>query len=188
MTHRAHCPLPSRAVDAWTRHLRSRYTQGDGLDYSACGRVTIAFLPLANGALRWSPRYLWRRGSSKSLSWRSGATRQDAVAIARRDELSKGAWPHVDGPAALRQLLPDTTHVHENLVETAAVGCLCLHTIEHRRCEDSNISLSGYKQYSRSSETCLWPAPVGAANKIMSSKNHETDDRSASSGPSATAN
>ena len=174
MTHRAHCPLPSRAVDAWTRHLRSRYTQGDGLDYSACGRVTIALLPLANGALRWSSRYLWRRGSSKSLSWRSGATRQDAVAIARRDELSKGPWPHVDGPAALRQLLPDTTHVHENLVETRRWA---VSTIEHRRCEDSHISLSGYKPYSRSSETCLWPAPVGAANIIMSSKNHETDDQ-----------
>ena len=176
MTHRAHCPLPSRAVDAWTRHLRSRYTQGDGLDYSACGRVTIALLPLANGALRWSSRYLWRRGSSPSLSWRSGATRQDAVAIARRDELSKGPWPRVDGPAALRQLLPDTTHVHENVS-----------TIEHQRCEDRNISLSGNKPYSRSSETCLWPAPVGAASIIMSSKNpyHETDDRSARPRPDA---
>ena len=132
MTHIAHCPLPSRAVDAWTRHLRSRYTQGDGLDYSACGRVTIALLPLANGALRWSSRYLWRRGSSKSLSWRSGATRQDAVAIARRDELSKGPWPHVDGPAALRQLFPPMCM--RISVETRGLSS----TIDDG--EDSNIS------------------------------------------------
>ena len=178
MTHRAQCPLPSRAVDAWTRHLRSRYTQGDGLDYSACGRVTIALLPLANGTLRWSSRYFWRRGSSKSLSWRSGATRQDAVAIARRDELSKGPWPHVDGPAALRQLFPSMC-----MRISWRLGPVCI-VYARTAIDDANrADEDSYRYISEWIETILEifgdlsvACTCGSSHVIMSScKNQETD-------------